>query len=59
MKAQIYEKIKAVLGQDFILESPKDKALAHFATPLAFSLAKELKQNPVQIAENLALKFKD
>jgi len=59
LKAQIYEKIKAVLGQDFILESPKDKALAHFATPLAFSLAKELKQNPVQIAENLALKFKD
>lgn len=59
MKAQIYAHIKEILGQDFILESPKDKHLAHFATPIAFSMAKELKQNPLAIASNLALKFKD
>ncbi|TQR30925.1 arginine--tRNA ligase [Campylobacter sp. MIT 99-7217] len=57
MKNVVYEAIKKVLVQDFILESPKDKNLAHFATPLAFSLAKELKKNPKLIAEELALKF--
>lgn len=59
MKTKVYAEIYAVLKQDFILESPKDKNLAHFATPLAFSLAKELRQNPKLIAEDLASKFKN
>lgn len=59
MKTQVYQKIAAILGQDFVLESPKDKSLAHFATPLALKMAKELKQNPVQIAQDLALKFQN
>ncbi|NDJ26799.1 arginine--tRNA ligase [Campylobacter sp. MIT 12-8780] len=59
MKTRVYECVKQGLEQDFVLESPKDKNLAHFATPLAFSLAKELRKNPKLIAEELAHKFKD
>ena len=42
-----------------MLESPKDKKLAHFASPLAFALAKEQKRAPAQIAAQIADKFKD
>ncbi|MEB2787539.1 arginine--tRNA ligase [Campylobacter upsaliensis] len=59
MKNVVYEEIYKILGRDFILENPKDKALAHFATPLAFSLAKEFKKAPALIAADLALKFED
>ncbi len=59
MKTLIYEIIKEKIGVDFILENPKNKNLAHFATPLAFSLAKELKQNPVLIAKDIALKLQE
>lgn len=58
MKQQIYDEIHKILARDFVLESPKDKNLAHFACPLAFTLAKELKCSPVQIAQQLADKFK-
>lgn len=58
MKQQIYDEIYKILARDFVLESPKDKNLAHFACPLAFTLAKELKCSPVQIAQQLADKFK-
>lgn len=59
MKTLIYEAIKEKLGRDFVLENPKNKNLAHFATPLAFSLAKELKQNPMLIAQDIVLKLQD
>lgn len=59
MKTLVYQKIKEKLGKEIILESPKNKNLAHFATPLAFSLAKELRQNPMIIAKDLAEKLKD
>lgn len=59
MKSTIYEHIRKKLKQDFVLESPKDKKLAHLATPLAFSLAKELKKNPTIIANELAMLFKE
>ncbi|MBK1964809.1 arginine--tRNA ligase [Campylobacter novaezeelandiae] len=59
MKNIIFKEIFKILEQDFILENPKDKNLAHFATPLAFSLAKTLKKNPMLIATELALKFKN
>lgn len=42
-----------------MLESPKDKRLAHFASPLAFALAKDQKCPPAQIAIQIADKFKD
>jgi len=38
---------------------PKDITLGHFATPVAFSLAKELRKNPMMIAEEIATKFTD
>ena len=56
MKNEIYGEIYKILGQDFLLESPKDKALAHFALP-CFVLAKSLKKNPTLIADDLAAKF--
>lgn len=59
MKEIVFNKIKEILKKDFILEKPKDKNLAHYATPLAFSLAKELKKSPKSIAEDFALKFEN
>ncbi|HAA1814144.1 TPA_asm: arginine--tRNA ligase, partial [Campylobacter jejuni] len=59
MKSIIFNEIKKILECDFTLENPKDKNLAHFATPLAFSLAKELKKSPMLIASDLASKFQN
>ncbi len=58
MKSVVYEEIRAVLGTDFVLEKPRDKSLAHYATPFAFGLAKSLKKAPALIANELAAKFK-
>lgn len=58
MKQHIYSEIHKVLGRAFVLESPKDKRLAHFASPLAFTLAKEQKCAPAQLATQIAEKFK-
>ncbi|MBR8461675.1 arginine--tRNA ligase [Campylobacter sp. faydin G-105] len=52
VKAEIYK----VLEREFVLEKPKDRSLAHYATPM-FSLAKELKKSPVIIAQEFADKF--
>lgn len=57
MKSIVIDEIKKYIDGDFILEKPKDKNLAHYATPLAFSLAKQLKKSPVAIANELAAKF--
>jgi len=51
--------IEKCLERSVVLEKPKDKALGHFATPMAFSLAKELRKSPIVIAEELASKFDD
>lgn len=59
MKNLIKDEIFKVLKRDFILEKPKDRNLAHYATPLAFSLAKELRKSPVAIANELVSEFKD
>ncbi|TNB56347.1 arginine--tRNA ligase [Campylobacter helveticus] len=59
MKNIVYKEIYQILGREFILENPKDKSLAHFATPIAFSLAKELKKAPALIAADLVLKFEN
>ena len=44
-------------GREVVLEKPKDRSFGHFATPIAFSLAKELRQSPMKIAEELASSF--
>lgn len=45
------------LERDVVLEKPKDRSFGHFATPIAFSLAKELRKSPMIIAEELASSF--
>ncbi|ASM38079.1 MAG: arginine--tRNA ligase [Campylobacter sputorum] len=57
MKNIVLKKIKNILGFDVVLEKPKDRNLAHYASPVAFSLAKEMKKSPKIIAEELAKKF--
>lgn len=59
MKNQVKSQIAEILQDEFILEKPKDKNLAHYATPYAFSLAKTLKKAPKIIAEELAAKFEN
>lgn len=54
----MHHHIKALIQKEFhtevILEKPKNKELGHFATPLAFNLAKIKKANPKIIAEEIA-----
>lgn len=59
MQNIIKEYIEKILNRDIVLEKPKDVSLGHFATPAAFSLAKELKKSPMQIAEDLVLKLEN
>jgi arginyl-tRNA synthetase len=49
--------IEKCLGKNVVLEKPKDKSLGHYATPVAFSLAKELRKSPMLIADELASKI--
>ena len=51
--------IEQKLDRKIVLEKPKDISFGHFATPIAFSLAKELRKNPMIIAEDLASLFMD
>ena len=57
MQKTIKEYIEQKLGMSVVLEKPKDISLGHFATPVAFSLAKELRKSPMIIANELANKF--
>ena len=47
------------LEHDIVLEKPKDRSFGHFATPIAFSLAKELRKSPMVIAEEIVASFDD
>ena len=47
------------IGREVVLEKPRDRSFGHFATPIAFSLAKELKKSPIVLAEELASSFVD
>ena len=44
MQNLVKEFIEKKLGVAIVLEKPKDLSLGHYATPVAFSLAKELKE---------------
>jgi arginyl-tRNA synthetase len=59
VKKSVIDTIKKHIENDFILEKPKDPSFGHYATPLAFSLAKELRKSPMIIADELSLKFSD
>jgi len=51
--------LREKLGREVVLEKPRDRSFGHFATPIAFSLAKELKKSPMIIADELASSFSD
>ncbi len=59
MKKRVVEAISKEIAEDFVLEKPKDLSLGHYATPVAFSLAKVLKKSPMIIAQELCEKFDD
>ena len=53
----MYEHIKSIISQithcEIVLERPKNREFGHFATPVAFTLAKARKQSPETIADDL------
>jgi len=53
----VKEFIEKTLETNVVLEKPKDITFGHYATPVAFSLAKELKKSPMAIADELVSKF--
>ncbi|MBE0491366.1 MAG: arginine--tRNA ligase [Sulfurospirillum sp.] len=57
MKKCVTNALYDVLKKDFVLEKPKDLSFGHYATPLAFSLAKELRKSPQIIAQDLCQQF--
>ena len=59
MQEVVKKIIEDTLQREIVLEKPKDKTLGHFATPVAFSLAKEFRKSPIIIADELALKFEN
>lgn len=59
MQQVVKNYIEEVLEKEVVLEKPKDVTLGHFATPVAFSLAKEFRKSPMIIADELASKFAD
>ncbi len=59
MRQQIINEISSVLGiKEFVLEKPKDRALAHYALP-CFAFSKERKTAPNIVASEFASKFAD
>ena len=59
MKKRVIQEIQDELQREFILEKPKDLSFGHYATPIAFSLAKELRKSPMVIADELCKKFEN
>jgi len=57
LKKKVVDTISKQLEQDFVLEKPKDLSFGHYATPVAFSLAKILKKSPMIIADEICKKF--
>lgn len=56
MQSKVRAIIKREIDEniDIVLEKPKKKDLGHFATPVAFSLAKIKKSNPNELAKSLS-----
>jgi len=57
LKKSVIHAIKEELKREFVLEKPANLSFGHYATPLAFSLAKELKKSPIAIAQSIAAQF--
>ncbi|HJE03341.1 MAG TPA: arginine--tRNA ligase, partial [Aliarcobacter thereius] len=60
MQNIVKEFIESILEKsNVVLEKPKDLSLGHFATPVAFSLAKELRKSPMILADELVSKLEN
>jgi len=57
LKKSVIRAIKETLQREFVLEKPANLSFGHYATPIAFSLAKELKKSPIAIAEEICTQF--
>jgi len=57
LKQRVSALLREKLGREVVLEKPRERSFGHFATPIAFSLAKELRKSPMAIAEELASSF--
>jgi len=57
LKKGVIKAISAEIAEEFVLEKPKDFSFGHYATPLAFSLAKIEKKSPMIIADEICMRF--
>jgi arginyl-tRNA synthetase len=58
LRQRVAQELQKHLDKEIVLEKPKDRSFGHYATPIAFALAKELRKNPMLIAQELAERFK-
>jgi len=59
LKQRVSALLREKIGREVVLEKPRDRSFGHFATPIAFSMAKELRKSPMVIADELASSFED
>jgi arginyl-tRNA synthetase len=57
LKQRVSALLREKFGREVVLEKPRDRSFGHFATPIAFSLAKELRKSPMAISDELASSF--
>ncbi len=57
MRKRVQAELQKHLDRPIVLEKPKDKNFGHYATPIAFAMAKELRKSPILIADELAKSF--
>ena len=53
MKQRVLALLNSSIQREIVLEKPRDRSFGHFATPIAFAMAKELKKSPMIIASEL------
>jgi len=54
LRYRVHEVLQRHIDHPIVLEKPKDRSFGHYATPVAFAMAKTLRKNPMLIAEELA-----
>lgn len=55
---KVKKELDSLLACDVVLERPKNREFGHFATPVAFSLARLEKKNPKLLSEEIAEKLR-
>lgn len=54
---KVKRELEEILGCSVTLERPKNRDFGHFATPIAFSLAKSERKNPKILSQEIVLKL--